>query len=71
VDGENPPTVSLTIGTVVSVTFSVACLPSGDGVILFSSDRSGTSHVHRIRQDGTDLRDLTPSFKAFGGDRRS
>jgi TolB protein len=50
------------------VTFSVACLPSGEGVILFSSDRSGTSHVYRIRQDGTDLRDLTPSFQAFGGD---
>jgi TolB protein len=68
VDGENPRTVSLTIGDLVSVTFSVACLPSGEGVILFSSDRSGTSHVYRIRQDGTDLRDLTPSFPAAGGD---
>lgn len=68
VDGQNPQTVSLTIGALVSVTFSVACLPSGEGVILFSSDRSGTSHVYRIRQDGTDLRDLTPSFQAFGGD---
>jgi Tol biopolymer transport system component len=68
VDGENPRSVSLTIGALVSVTFSVACLPSSEGIILFSSDRSGTSHVYRIRQDGTDLRDLTPAFQAGGGD---
>jgi TolB protein len=68
VDGENPRTVSLAIGAVVTVTFTVGCLPSGEGIILFSSDRSGASHVYRVRQDDRELRDLTPGFEAAGGD---
>ena len=68
VDGDNPRTVTVTTGSLVAVTFKVGCLPTGQGILLFSSDRSGTSHVYSIREDGTDLRDLTPSFEASGGD---
>jgi hypothetical protein len=68
VDGENPRIVSLAIGESVAVTFTVGCLPSGEGLILFSGDRSGVSHVYRIREDGTQLQDLTPAIEAGGGD---
>src|SRR6185437_13021523 len=68
VDGDNPRPVTITTGSLVAVTFTVACLSTGQGLLLFSSDRSGTSHIYSIREDGTHLRDLTPSFEAGGGD---
>jgi TolB protein len=68
VEGDNPRTVSLTNDAVVTVSWVLGCLPTGEGIILFSSNRSGTSHVYRVRQDGADLRDLTPTFEAAGGD---
>lgn len=68
VEGDNPRPVSVTNGGWVPVTFDVTCRASGEGILLFTSDRSGSSHLYRIRDDGTDLRDLTPSFEATSGD---
>jgi len=68
VNGDNPVTVTLSAGAFATVNFAVSCLPAGPGVVLFSSDRSGAYHLYRVREDGNDLRDLTPSFEATGGD---
>jgi hypothetical protein len=68
VDGVNPRSVGIFDGQLAMVTFVVGCLPTGEAIVLFSSDRSGVSHLYRVREDGNDLRDLTPGFEAAGGD---
>jgi Tol biopolymer transport system component len=66
--GENPRAVSVVNGESSQVTFRVSCLPTGPGTILFSSDRSGLSHLYRMQADGSGIVDLTPSAEAFDGD---
>jgi WD40 repeat protein len=68
VGGGDTQTISLTSGTTFVVTFEVSCIPIVDGTLLFSSDRSGAYHLYRVRDDGSELRDLTPSMEAFRGD---
>jgi TolB protein len=68
VDADNPRTLPLANGGRAEVSFTVTCLANGEGVLLFTSNRSGSSHLYRIQDDGTGLRDLTPSFEAASGD---
>ena len=68
VGGGETRAISLTNGTTFVVTFEVNCIPIVDGILLFSSDRSGVFHLYRVRDDGSELRDLTPSMEAFRGD---
>ena len=68
VAGDNPRVVAVTNGGVAQVDFQVGCLLAGDGRILFASNRSGTSHLYSVRQDGSDIVDLTPSRAAYDGD---
>jgi WD40-like Beta Propeller Repeat len=66
--GENPRVVTVVTGGPVFVTFQVSCVPTGIGTLLFTSDRSGTSHLYSMRDDGSNIVDLTPSMDAFDGD---
>jgi hypothetical protein len=68
VGGGETRAISLGNGTTFVVTFEVSCIPIVDGTLLFFSDRSGVSHLYRVRDDGSELRDLTPSREAFRGD---
>jgi Tol biopolymer transport system component len=61
-------TIPLLNGVTYTVNFDVICLPITEGLLLFSSNRSGVYHLYRTRLDGSQLRDLTPSFEAFSGD---
>jgi dipeptidyl aminopeptidase/acylaminoacyl peptidase len=64
----NPRAVAATAGT-TEVRYEVACGASNDvGVMLFTSDRSGASHLYRMREDGRQIVDLTPADESFGGD---
>jgi Tol biopolymer transport system component len=66
--GDNPLTVTVTVGAVVEVVLQVSCLGSGTSTLLFASTRTGTSHLYQVRDDGSGLTDLTPSIEAFDGD---
>jgi Tol biopolymer transport system component len=68
VGGGETRTIALSNGTTFDVTFDVSCIPIVDGTLLFFSDRSGVSHLYRVRDDGSELRNLTPSMEAFRGD---
>ncbi len=68
VGGDNPRTVTVTNGGTVPAAFPVSCFPTGTGTILFSSDRTGTSHLYSMREDGSNVVDLTPTMDAFDGD---
>lgn len=67
VGGEPSRTITLGVGTTVDVTFEVTCIAIVDGLVLFTSDRTGSMHLYRVRDDGSDLRDLTPSREVIGG----
>lgn len=67
VGGGPSRTITLGIGTTFDVTFEVTCIAIVDGLVLFTSDRSGATHLYRVRDDGSDLRDLTPSDEVLGG----
>jgi hypothetical protein len=60
VTGPNPRTIAVTIGADTWVTFGLACRSTGEGTLLFNSNRSGEQHVYRVEPDGSGLRDLTP-----------
>ncbi|HEX2635651.1 MAG TPA: hypothetical protein VHL81_00880 [Gemmatimonadales bacterium] len=66
--GRNPRTVAVSEGGSSQLTFEVSCAPTGDGSILFTSDRTGTSHLFRMRDDGSSIVDLTPSTGGCCGD---
>jgi hypothetical protein len=66
--GDNPLTVTVTEGTPVKVALQVNCLGLGTSTLLFASDRTGTSRLYRIQDDGSGLTNLTPSISAFDGD---
>jgi len=68
VGADNPRTVAVSNGQEVSVAFQVSCLPNGTGRILFASDRTGTSHLYSMREDGSSIVDLTPATDAIDGD---
>jgi Tol biopolymer transport system component len=68
VSGENPLQASVTNGGTTRVSFQVGCLPNSVGSILFSSDRTGTLHLYRMRSDGSQIVNLTPSTESYGGD---
>jgi hypothetical protein len=68
VSGENPLEVSLTNGGTTRVSFQVECLPSASGTLLFDSDRTGTGNIYRMRQNGSQIVDLTPANESYGGD---
>jgi Tol biopolymer transport system component len=55
-------------GGLSQVRFEVSCLATGEGIILFTSDRTGTSHLFRVRDDGSRVVNLTPSAEACCGD---
>jgi hypothetical protein len=65
-----PDTLAVTIadGGASRVRFEVSCVAVGQGVILFTSDRSGSQHLYRVGLDGSDLVDLTPSTAGCCGD---
>jgi hypothetical protein len=66
--GPNPQTVIIQPGRTSHADFELFCLRSGEGVILFTSDRSGSSHLYRVGLDGSALVDLTPSTTVCCGD---
>jgi Tol biopolymer transport system component len=68
VDGDNPRTVTVSNGQQASVAFQVSCFATGTGRILFASDRTGTSHLYSVRENGSNIIDLTPTMEAFDGD---
>jgi Tol biopolymer transport system component len=68
VGGENPRVVSVTNGGAAPVAFQVSCFATGVGSLLFASDRTGTSHLYSMREDGSRIVDLTPSMESFDGD---
>jgi Tol biopolymer transport system component len=59
---------AVTSGATVEVTFQVSCLPIAGETLLFASDRTGTSHLYRMEQDGSNIVDLTLSTDAHDGD---
>ena len=67
VGGGPSRTITLGVGTTFDVTFEVTCIAIVDGLVLFTSDRTGATHLYRVRDDGSDLRDLTPSREVIGG----
>ncbi|MEP6687171.1 MAG: hypothetical protein ABJC36_02405, partial [Gemmatimonadales bacterium] len=67
VEGGPSRTVTLGVGTTFDVTFKVTCIAIVDGLVLFTSDRTGATHLYRVRDDGSELRDLTPSREVLGG----
>jgi Tol biopolymer transport system component len=54
----------VTAGREASTTFAVACRSTTSGTLLFTSDRSGESHVYRAKPDGSGIGDLTPGGSA-------
>jgi hypothetical protein len=68
VSGDNPRTVPVTIGATAVAVFTVECVASPEGRLLATSDRGGRFHLYSLREDGSGLRDLTPSQEAFAGD---
>jgi Tol biopolymer transport system component len=66
--GENPRTVAVVDGGSSEVGVDIHCLAAGEGLILFTSDRGGTSRLYRMKDDGTSIVGLTPSAEAFDGD---
>lgn len=67
-EGANPRTVSVTNGGTTPVGFQVSCHATGAGVLLFTSDRSGTPRVYRVEPDGSRIVNLTPAADGFDGD---
>jgi hypothetical protein len=67
-DSDNPLTVTVTEGAPVGVALQVNCLGFGTSTLLFASDRTGTSRLYRIEDDGSGLKNLTPSIAAYDGD---
>ena len=65
---DNPRTVAVLDGGSSEVGFDVHCLAAGEGIILFTSDRGGTSRLYRMKADGTSIVGLTPSAEAYDGD---
>ncbi|HEY7563841.1 MAG TPA: hypothetical protein VIA81_02855 [Acidimicrobiia bacterium] len=68
VAGENPQRATVINGGATAVAFQVECLPTGSGTLLFESDRGGTARLYRMRQDGSQIVNLTPSSGSYGGD---
>lgn len=68
VGGENPRAVTVTNGGAAPVAFQVSCFATGVGTLLFASDRTGTSQLYSMREDGSKIVDLTPSIDGFDGD---
>jgi hypothetical protein len=67
VGGDNPLTVTVAEGG-VEVVLQVNCLGFGTSTLLFASTRTGTSHLYQIKDDGSELTNLTPSTEVFDGD---
>ena len=71
VAGDNPITVEVTAGGRIAVDFSVSCTgpapAPGVGQLLFTSDRTGPSHIYRLDVSGGAVTDLTPAFQADEG----
>ena len=51
--GNNPQTATVMNGGTREVLFQVTCRGTGSSVLLFASDRSGTSHIYSVRDDGS------------------
>jgi Tol biopolymer transport system component len=66
--GENPQQATVINGGATAVAFQVDCLPTTSGILLFDSDRTGTSNIYRMRQNGSQIVNLTPSTESYGGD---
>jgi len=68
VAGDNPRVVTVTNGGTGVAAFQVSCFSTGAGTLLFTSDRTGPSHLYGMRDDGSHVLDLTPSMEGFEGD---
>jgi Tol biopolymer transport system component len=66
--GDNPLTVAVTEEAPVQVALQVNCLGLGTSTLLFASDRTGTSRLYRIEDDGSGVKNLTPAITAYDGD---
>jgi hypothetical protein len=70
-DGDNPARVSVTPSATTAVTFLVTCRgPDPVGGILFESGRASVFpryHLYRMRPDGSDVVDLTPTSDGEDG----
>lgn len=68
VGGQNPRTVTVTNGGSAPAAFQVGCTLVGNGRLLFARNQSNTAHLYSMRQDGSDIVDLTPSMTVYDGD---
>jgi Tol biopolymer transport system component len=68
VAAENPRTVTVTNGGVAQAAFQIGCFLAGSGRLLFARNQSNRSHLYSMRQDGSDIVDLTPSMTVYDGD---
>jgi hypothetical protein len=72
--GPNPQTVIIQPGRTSHANFELFCIGSGEGIILFTSDRSGSSRLYRASQDGSNQVASTwdvPDMEAFQAAQRS
>jgi Tol biopolymer transport system component len=59
--GENPRSVSVSVGTKSTVTFDISCpAPPSTSKIAFNSWNGGTAAIYVVNPDGTGLTTLTP-----------
>lgn len=65
----NPVTVTIVYRATREIEFQIICRAGSDaGLLLFTGEKSGESHVFRINADGSGLRDLTPNADGEGAD---
>jgi Tol biopolymer transport system component len=68
VSGDNPQVGTVKGGATLQMMFLVSCRGAGSSTLLIASDRSGTSRLYSVGDDGSHLLNLTPSVAAFDGD---
>jgi Tol biopolymer transport system component len=66
--GTGSRAVSIADATSSEVVFQVGCHSDDSGVLLFTSDRRGDTHIYRTDPDGSRVRNLTPDAEASNGD---
>jgi hypothetical protein len=66
--GSNPVTAQIGAGATAVAGFAVECVGSAEGRLLITSGRGGTFHLYGVGEDGSRLRNLTPSQAVFSGD---
>jgi hypothetical protein len=65
----NPTSVTVAYHLTSQVVFDIAChFNATAGLLLFTGEKSGETHVFRINADGSGVRDLTPNAEGEGAD---